>query len=61
MLALLDRLKNTVRDFVAREGKITSEFRVQTANFDAAYGRGTGANVVSGAAGWVVDENGLGP
>jgi hypothetical protein len=22
---------------------------------------GTGANVVSGAAGWVVDENGLGP
>jgi hypothetical protein len=31
MLALLDRLKNTVRDFVAREEKITSEFRVQTA------------------------------
>ena len=31
MLALLDALKNAVRDFVAREEKLESEFRVQSA------------------------------
>ena len=31
MLALLDALKKNVRDFVAREEKLESDFRVQTA------------------------------
>ncbi|HWY31563.1 MAG TPA: FtsK/SpoIIIE domain-containing protein, partial [Candidatus Acidoferrum sp.] len=31
ILALLDTLKNTVRDFVAREDKVNSDLRVQTA------------------------------
>ena len=31
ILALLDTLKNTVRDFVTREDKVNSELRVQTA------------------------------
>jgi len=31
MLALLDALKGAVRDFVAREEKLESDFRVQSA------------------------------
>ena len=31
MLALLDAMKNAVRDFVAREEKLNSDFRVQSA------------------------------